>query len=127
MLEALKNRLEAIQDFDGPMIDAAIAIAEDMRAKVKAGMRRNRAERRARREAMKLAGASNKEIRDVVGKPKKRSGISIDADALGPEVVLTASNQVQHLRREQGETPDLREAFRKFLPVAEAWRAKRGL
>ncbi len=127
MLEALKEQLKAVQDFDGPMIDAAIAIAEDMRAKVKAGMRRNRAERRARRDAMKLAGASNKEIREVVGKPKKRSGISIDADAAGREIILTASNQVQHLRRELGETPDLREVFRKYLPVAEEWRAKRGL
>lgn len=127
MMEALKERLRQVQDLGAPLQDAAIAVATDLRMKVRAGKRRASRDRKERRKLLRAGGFSAREVRSMIGRRRRTSGVSIEADSTGLSVVLTASNQVQHLRREQGETADLREAFRKYLPVAAEWRAKRGL
>lgn len=129
MFEAIRARLEELQNNQDRLLDAAIAVATEQRQKVREGRRAKARARRDERRSLRAAGLSPREIRAQLRKraAKGGSGISIDAVSTGDSVRLTASDQVQHFRREQGETIDVVEAFAKHFRVAEKWRARRGL
>lgn len=127
MFEAIRARLAEIQDFEGNLVDAAIAVATELRKKVREGRRQSSRSRREIRAALRASGLSTKEAKRRAGKTRRGSGVSIEARVTGTDVALTASSQVQHLRRAQGETIDIVEAYRKHMTIGERWRAARGL
>lgn len=127
MFEAIRESLKGVQDMQDRLLDAAIAVATELRLKVREGRRANAKRRRERRRELRAHGHSAKETRQRLGKRRGTTGVSIDATSTGAGVRLTASTQVQHLRRTQAETPDVMAAFAKHFRVAEKWRARRGL
>lgn len=126
MFEALRERLRDVQNIEDRLLDAAIAVATEQRLQVRAGRRASATRRRDLRKELRESGASAAEVRAKT-RGRHGSGISIDAISTGDGVTLTASDQVQHFRRVQGETVDVMAAFAKHFRVAEAWRARRGL
>ena len=126
MFEALKQRLKDVQDFDQALEDAAIAVATEQRMKVREGQRQVSRIRRDKRRELRSSGFTAKETRARLGKRRKGSGISIEAQVSGLDVRLVASDQVMHLRREQDETIDIMAAYRKHLSVGQAWRKRTG-
>lgn len=127
MFEAIRESLKGVQDMQDRLLDAAIAVATEMRQKVRQGRRAISKRRRERRRELRASGLSAKETRKKLGARRGSSGVSIDATSTGAGVRLTASSQVQHLRQAQAETPDVMAAFAKHFRVAEKWRARRGL
>lgn len=127
MFEALRQRLDDVQSFDGRLHDASIAVATELRSNVRKRKRAGAQRRREQRQDLRISGFTAREARVRVRGPRQTSGISITADATGDGVTVTASDQVQHLRRELGETSDMMDVFAKHMSVAEEWRARRGL
>jgi hypothetical protein len=127
VFEALRQRLKDAQDFEGGLLKAAVAVANELRQKVREGRREKSRVRRDRRRKLRSNGLSAAETRAKLGAARKASGVSIEAHVSPEGVRLTASDQVQHLRREQAETPDLVKAFAKHMTLGESLRNARGL
>jgi hypothetical protein len=127
VFEALRQRLKDAQDFEGGLLKAAVAVANELRQKVRKGRREKSRVRRDRRRELRSNGLSAAETRAKLGAARKASGVSIEAHVSPEGVRLTASDQVQHLRREQAETPDLVSAFAKHMTLGESLRSARGL
>ena len=126
MFEQLRQRLKDVQDLNDQLVAGAIAVANELRKKVRAGRRATSRTRRDNRRTLRGNGLSAKETRKRLGKRRGGSGVSITAQSTGSSVRLTASSQVQHLRRAQAETPDIMAEFAKHMTVADKFRSARG-
>lgn len=127
MFEAIRAELQAVQEIHDRLPDAAIAVATEVRNKVKKRQRAGARRRLEQRLELRASGFTASEARVAVNRGRRKtSGISIDGTATADGVRLTASDQVQHFRRELGETADLVDVFRRNVHVAEEFRRRRG-
>lgn len=126
MLEALKARLEEVQQIGDKLPDAAIAVATELRKKVSASKRAGQRRRRDLRIELRTSGYSPREVRARVRRPRKGSGISIDGSAAGMVVRVRASTQVHHFRRVYAETVDLMAVYRKHIAMIADYRRRSG-
>jgi hypothetical protein len=126
MFETLKARLEEVQQIGDRLPDAAIAVATELRQKVRASKRKGQRDRRDMRIALRVSGFTPKEVRARVRVPRRGSGISIDGESTGSSIAVVASTQVQHFRRLYGETTDLLAIFARHMSLVADYRRRKG-
>ena len=127
MFDAIRERLEDVQRVHERLPDAAIALATELRRNVRRNRRRAAGRRRVLRVELKFKGSTPAQVRVALAKGRRGgSGISIDGNATADAVRVTASSQVQHLRREQDETADLKAIFAEHMHIAIAFRRRGG-